>query len=660
MIPAGSIITSTNITLPNSAIIPISIPLKLNVFVDNGQCTNSKDFKINIVDVVTNNLVTSCGSYLLPAITIGGYFTQPAGAGVSVNPTIPITTNRIVYYYAPITNGTNCTTNSSITITINPNPVVDVVGDVVSCGPYFLPNLTNGEYRTLNNGLGTVIPFNTQITTTQTIYIYKNNGTCAVSNPLLITIKTPVPIDNLNDVIICATTYTLPILTFSKYYTATNGTGTEVNAGTVVSTTTVFYVYNNNLPNATYCPSQSIFNVAINNITLPTFSNIAACETYTLPALTVGSYFYASGGVNPVTNFVITNTTTPTTIYVYAQNGTRTICSDEKSFTVTISTTPVLDTSLAIERCGKYTLPALLPNNYYFSGTNGTGTQFFAGDNVTKSITMFIYAYSPTNANCKREGSFVITINPLLVLNVTDGIICVDFVTGITESNYFINTGLNPTQFTANYYFNGNLVGTGPSFTATAEGVYTIKTMKLSPEVGLNCNYADKTVTITKSSRALAEVVLSEYFVDDTVVTITNLQGYGNYVYQLDDSPFQIEPVFYGPNTGSHIITIKDTKNDCGVTKISFNLINYPKFFTPNGDGFNETWNVFDLQFKPDSYIEVFDRFGKLIKQFSVTSLGWDGTYNGKPLPATDYWFLLHYKIDNETKEFRSHFALKR
>uniref|UniRef100_UPI003A92EFD9 T9SS type B sorting domain-containing protein n=1 Tax=Flavobacterium sp. TaxID=239 RepID=UPI003A92EFD9 len=94
-------------------------------------------------------------------------------------------------------------------------------------------------------------------------------------------------------------------------------------------------------------------------------------------------------------------------------------------------------------------------------------------------------------------------------------------------------------------------------------------------------------------------------------------------------------------------------------------LVDYPHYFTPNGDGYHDTWNIIGLN-QPDAKVYIFDRFGKLIKQISATddSQGWDGTYNGTPLPATDYWFSVTYRelVNGEPveKEFKAHFSLKR
>ena len=86
----------------------------------------------------------------------------------------------------------------------------------------------------------------------------------------------------------------------------------------------------------------------------------------------------------------------------------------------------------------------------------------------------------------------------------------------------------------------------------------------------------------------------------------------------------------------------------------------YPKFFTPNGDGLNETWNIWDLANQPDDIINIYDRYGKFIKQINTGGQGWDGNYNGQPLPSTDYWFQVFYRSNTTQQEFKAHFTLKR
>jgi gliding motility-associated-like protein len=88
-------------------------------------------------------------------------------------------------------------------------------------------------------------------------------------------------------------------------------------------------------------------------------------------------------------------------------------------------------------------------------------------------------------------------------------------------------------------------------------------------------------------------------------------------------------------------------------------VLGIPKFFTPNGDGYNDYWNIdgVNQNFYAKSTIHIFDRYGKLLKQISSTGQGWDGTFNSQNVPSDDYWYVI--KLD-DTRIVKGHFALKR
>jgi gliding motility-associated-like protein len=139
-----------------------------------------------------------------------------------------------------------------------------------------------------------------------------------------------------------------------------------------------------------------------------------------------------------------------------------------------------------------------------------------------------------------------------------------------------------------------------------------------------------------------------------------NVSGQGDYEYSLDAplGPYQVSNLFENVAAGIHDIYIID-KNGCGITTKQIAVIGVPKFFTPNGDGYNDYWNIkgVNASFSSKSILYIFDRYGKLLKQVSPSSQGWDGTLNGEPLPADDYWFTLKLEDGREAK---GHFSLKR
>ncbi|MCB0437039.1 MAG: T9SS type B sorting domain-containing protein, partial [Mangrovimonas sp.] len=92
-------------------------------------------------------------------------------------------------------------------------------------------------------------------------------------------------------------------------------------------------------------------------------------------------------------------------------------------------------------------------------------------------------------------------------------------------------------------------------------------------------------------------------------------------------------------------------------TEAEFAVLGFPPFFTPNGDGYNDLWRPKGLEATVQLRIAIFDRYGKLLKEFNPHATGWDGTLNGAYLPNDDYWFLATFE---DGTEYRGHFALKR
>ncbi|MCF7569227.1 T9SS type B sorting domain-containing protein [Sabulilitoribacter arenilitoris] len=128
------------------------------------------------------------------------------------------------------------------------------------------------------------------------------------------------------------------------------------------------------------------------------------------------------------------------------------------------------------------------------------------------------------------------------------------------------------------------------------------------------------------------------------------------YEYSLDGINFQISNTFSNLPGGNYTVYGKEI-NGCGEFQEEVYILSYPRYFTPNGDGVNDVWNIKGIS--DNNYdLLIFDRFGKLLKTiYGVNNYGWDGVFKGNPLPATDYWFkVLFY----DGKQKLGHFALKR
>lgn len=700
----------------------------IDVAGNSGACALENNFQINIVDTTQFTNIYSCESFTLPAITFGGYFTGSNGSGTPIDPNIPITTSQVVYYYANTTLLPNCTDNLNYNITIYPRPAVDIITpNNPYCGEFILPTLTNGNYFTLSGGpstLGQVALSANQIIDLSgnnlapgTYFIYNeithNNPdltttTCAFETSFTIAV-TPLPVvDEYINQVLC-NPYSIPAPTVGQIYTNTGGptgTGVLVLPTDIFNTDQRFYLYYQDP--ITGCIVDKPFEMYYNGINLPNFSDVNVCDSYTLPVLThvppepttsytIG-YFYNNDGTNPVSSGTLYNTTNmpsnPLSVFVYAVNNGRfgVSCVEVDEIIITISDTPniaslnlpVLATAFDDETCGEMILPALPTTGFnigYYSQPGGNAADLITNltiENNTGTIgnppatslnfTYYVYASATNNPNCNDEQAFTFTVNPLLNITFPDGIICVDPITNDLIQSHTIQTGLNPAEFTVNWYLNGTLMGTGANYTALEAGTYTVEFIKVTPDVGAACNYNSTTVTIIQSSPAVANfTVSSEFDTDNTFITVNITGGFGVYEYQLEypdgaTSAFQSSNMFTNLETGEYFVNIYDTLGNCSPTRVGpIYIINYPNYFTPNGDGIHETWNIFDLAQQPESTISIFDRYGKLIKQISPAGLGWDGKYNGKDLPSTDYWFSVEFtKQNNEKSIFKSHFTLKR
>lgn len=631
----------------------------LYVYAFNGQCSNEKTFRVTIVNTSIYTPITRCGGFILPAISIGNYYDSPLGAGTIIPAGTLITTSQTVYYYVATTSFPNCTDFLNYAITIISLPPVDSPVNRLECTNYTLPALINGNYFTTTGGIGPLNAGNV-IPTTQTLYVYAVSSLgCTNEKSFTITIRQKPSIDLLTDVFSC-TSFVLPALTNGTYYTATNGpngAGTIIPVGTVINSSQRIFIYNS-WPDFLSCSNESFFNVDYSGIDVGTFADVNVCDSYTLPALTIGDYYSQPDGVNPILPGTVLITSQR--IYVYKSVGTRLTCSDQDDFLVTITRTPVLPNYPNVDGCGNYILGALPSGANYFSGINGTGTPYIAGQSITASQQIYVYETAVTNATCFNQKTFAIAVYPFKNLVIRGGTICVDNVTGLLVRPYLLISGLNPSIYTVKWYLNGVLMGTGANYNALQEGTYDVVIVKNTPNIGNDCGYNPTTVVVDKSSAPIATVAVSGAFEDSIDVIVTVTGGIGTYEFQIDGGSFQTDTVFHDVASGTHTINIKDTKGNCGAISLLAHVIKYPNYFTPNGDSYHDTWNIVDLAFQPDAVLYIFDRYGKFIKELKTNGPGWDGNYNGNPLPSTDYWFQVFYKLNGTSQEFRSHFSMKR
>ena len=282
---------------------------------------------------------------------------------------------------------------------------------------------------------------------------------------------------------------------------------------------------------------------------------------------------------------------------------------------------------------------------------------------------------SATISKCSDVTSVTIRVEqlPNPAITTADGnyTLCFNYTTGALESGpLLLDSGVPSNGHTYDWYRDGVAITDADpnsgTYSATEAGNYTV--IVTSPT---GCISEPSAVfEVVRSGQAVAigqGYVVSNAFSNNQTVTVL-VEGYGEYQYSLyPEGPWQESNVFTNVSKGTHTVYVRDTKtpNACGQLELTgVSIIDYPNFFTPNQDGYNDTWNIVGLA-GTDATIYIFDRYGKLLKQLSPNSNpqngeGWNGTFTGRPLPADDYWFTVTFTENGVTREFRSHFAMKR
>ncbi|MFC4221744.1 T9SS type B sorting domain-containing protein [Flagellimonas marina] len=145
-------------------------------------------------------------------------------------------------------------------------------------------------------------------------------------------------------------------------------------------------------------------------------------------------------------------------------------------------------------------------------------------------------------------------------------------------------------------------------------------------------------------------------------ITAVASGGVEEYTFYFDDRNNGTDNTFYINRTDTYTVTVID-QNGCEVSAeifMEFIDIEMPNFFTPDGDGLNDMWIPDNMEGFPDVLITIYDRYGRVVEKMTRDTQGWDGEYDGKPLPTGDYWYVIRLNGENDDREFIGHFTLYR
>ncbi len=664
----------------------------------NGECAVNTSLTLTVNPKITPTFA------LIPDVCIGAVLSPlPLNSTNGVSGTwSPALNNTATTNYTFTPNNGQCATNANLTITINSSATITPIFNPISpiCAGQIVPKLAT---TSLNNIKGTWSPeINPNATTTYTFT--PDSGQCAASTTLQIVIN-PLPILSIinNSPSICSGTATAINLvsdiagtTYTWNVVQANAVGGSAGSGTAIKqllstagnkpgeaiysvdpvangcpgASQLVSITVNPIPEVSANPSQQV--ICSGETSLIDFSSTVAKTTY---SWTVAPNFIlgASASTGDRISQTLVNSTLLADTAVYTVTPLAYGCSGNSILIpITVNPAPEVfgsgNTTICSEEFTSITLSTnILGTDFSWTAvqTGVTGAKSGSGNSIEQSLKAgtnvgtAVYTITPILEKCKGNPlNITIKVNPLPNPSLQEGTICLENGTNSLLNPYTIESGLANPNYNFEWFLNKTKIigATGSSYEATQEGVYSlIVTDNLT-----SCISKENSVTITKSYPIDSFTsIVSDAFTQNATITVITQGGSNTLLYQIDGGQIQRSNVFANVSSGTHTITVLD---ELGCTNVSEDvlIIDYPKFFTPNGDGSNDTWNIVGLNDQSNSIIFIYDRYGKLLKQITTRGEGWDGTFNGYQLPASDYWFTIDYLENNINKLFKAHFSLKR
>ncbi len=412
----------------------------------------------------------------------------------------------------------------------------------------------------------------------------------------------------------------------------------------------------NNIPEATFCDAEVPGTVDLEQI-----EEIIIDDSTGVTITYYNSATDADSGTNALPE-IYSYMSNPEIIFIRAENDT-TGCYFVQSIEITMIPNPIANPVSDMEAC--ISDNANTTQTFNFSEQTATilGTQNPASFTVSYHIsiedaqngvspltTLFnafdgqiIYARVENNlTGCASTTSFMTIVHPLPVVALPEDItLCLNDL---------------PLTVTAGTDIGNTYVWSTGETTASID-ITTIGDYSVTVTNQFGCSASDS-FTVNESELATIVEVDVVNFSENNTITVT-ASGNGDYLYSLDGGTPQNSNLFEFVGPGLHVVTVSD-RNGCGEVSQEVVVVDYIKFVTPNNDGFNDTWHIIGIETLPQSVVYIFDRYGKLLKTLRANDLGWDGTYRGRRMPSSDYWFLAEIKDGVNAFDVKGHFTLKR
>ncbi|HEX6333332.1 MAG TPA: PKD domain-containing protein [Flavisolibacter sp.] len=340
-------------------------------------------------------------------------------------------------------------------------------------------------------------------------------------------------------------------------------------------------------------------------------------------------------------NFTI-NGTQPQAAFVI-QGGTQ-LCSNQP---VVIQNQSTVDfgSVVKLEIFWDYSNDPSIKTVLNYPGSNAPAShaypEFFTP--ATKTVTIHVVAYSGDNCLSSTQQTLTLKATPQVQFAGIPSVCADDASFQLTQASVVNGMGGTGT-------FSGPGVSASGVFNPSAAGVgqHTIRYTFLATN---GCsNYAEQTI------RVFAVPVVDagpDRFVLEGGNAVLAGSGTGsNLAYQWSppaglSSATVPQPVTTPSDDITYTLTVT-TGEGCSATDQVFVKVlkapTVPNVFSPNGDGINDQWVIRYLDTYPGATVDVYNRYGQVVFSSKGYTRAWDGTYNGRQLPAGTYYYIINPK----------------
>jgi len=254
-----------------------------------------------------------------------------------------------------------------------------------------------------------------------------------------------------------------------------------------------------------------------------------------------------------------------------------------------------------------------------------------------------------------------ITIDQLVFLEfeVSGGFSCEN------STNQIIATVADQFTNDVTYTLDGSTTSTTGIFDDVTDGDHTVTVVNTTngcsaePIIVTVQEYIPVSFTVDLNTGSLVEYIVNATD-GEPAYEYAMLKNPPNGIPEVSDDDFGNSNVFTVSGAGFYTFYVRDMRGCIVEEIIEIKDIEIPNFFTPDGDGINDTWYPRNIELYPNIKVDIFDRYQRLIASYNGNTASWSGFYKNKLLPSGDYWYLVRLNEPSDDREFKGNFTLYR